>query len=271
MSHADARPSRLPAFVQWTGPGRVLVLALSATSIWCLLSEMYGLCDMRTFFYAILLPATGVLYALSLLDRSKGDRRLFRAVMIGSLAGLTGAVLYDVFRLPFVFSESWGMGRVGIPQMPLFKVFPRFGALILGEPMEQGLAAGRPGSAWGAGYSLRAHVLGWLYHFSNGATFGVMFAAMFASGREALGAAREAVSGRIQAGRVWKPVMWATLMAVGIEVGLLLSPYAKFFGIHPTTRFVVVTMLAHLIFGLGMGGYFAWHGSRWRLSASAVA
>ncbi|MCC7292076.1 MAG: hypothetical protein IT449_08460 [Phycisphaerales bacterium] len=255
-------PSRLPAVMRWTGPGRWLVFTLSAASIWCLLSEMYGLCDMRRFFLAILLPATGALYALAALDRVKGDRRLWRAVMIGSLAGFCGAVLYDLFRLPFVFSDAWGMGKLGIPQMPLFKVFPRFGALILAEPMEQGVPAGQSGHAWGAGYSTAAHLLGWFYHFSNGATFGVMFAALYAGAKEAIGAVRV---------RAWKPILWATLMAVGIELCLLASPYAKFFDIHLTTRFVVVTMLAHIVFGLGLGVSFAWHAARWRLHAPCPA
>src|ERR1044071_4642395 len=176
----------LPAVLRWTPAGRVLILALAAASIWCLLAEMYGLCSMRTFFYAFLLPATVALYGIALLDRAKGDGRLFRAVMIGTAGGLGGAVLYDIFRVPFVFSDAWGMGRLGIPQMPLFKVFPRFGALILGQPMEQGIPAGQPGSAWGAGYSSAAHLVGWAYHFSNGATFGVMFAAAYAGARDAI-------------------------------------------------------------------------------------
>jgi hypothetical protein len=263
MNTAASRPG-LPAIVQWTGLGRVLIFVLAAASIWCLLSKMYGLCDMRTFFYAILLPATAALYGIALLDRAKGDRRLFRAVMIGSLAGLVGAVVYDVFRLPLVFSDAWGMGKVGIPQMPLFKVFPRFGALILGQPMEQGVPAGQPGSAWGAGYSLAAHLVGWLYHLSNGATFGVMFAAMYAGAREALGSA-------VTHTQAWKPVLWATLMAVGIEVCLLLSPYSGFFDIPLTARFAVVTVLAHITFGLGLGAYFAWHAGRWRLVGAAMA
>src|SRR5262245_55519953 len=98
---------------------------------------MYGLVDMRMFFYAILLPATIALYGMAALDRASGDRRLWRAVILGTLAGLFGAVAYDLFRLPFVFSDAWGMGRFGIPQMPLFKVFPRFGALLLGQALEQ--------------------------------------------------------------------------------------------------------------------------------------
>jgi hypothetical protein len=235
----------LPAVLQWTGPGRLLVFVLAATSIWCLLSEMYGLCDMRTFFYAILLPATALLYGIAILDRVRGDGRLWRAVMIGTLAGLVGAVAYDIFRLPFVFSDAWGLGRFGIPQMPLFKVFPRFGALILGQPLEQ------------QSYSLAAQLIGWAYHFSNGATFGVMFAAMYAGAKEAIGSVQDSV---------WKPIAWATLMAVGIEICLLASPYTQFFGISLTTRFVVVTLTAHIIFGIGLGTYFAAHANRWRLA-----
>jgi hypothetical protein len=59
-------------------------------------------------------------------------------------------------------------------------------------------------------------------------------------------------------------------MAVGIELCLLASPYASFFGIPLTTRFVVVTLLAHIVFGLGMGAYFAWHATKWRSTFSTA-
>ncbi len=48
---------------------------------------------------------------------------------------MLGAVAYDVFRLPFVFAKEWGLDSV-LPPLQLFKVFPRFGAMILGEPSE---------------------------------------------------------------------------------------------------------------------------------------
>jgi hypothetical protein len=265
VSNPSATNLRLPAILQWTAPGRLLVFVLAATSIWCLLSEMYGLCDMRTFFFTILLPATILLYGIAVLDKVRGDGRLWRAVMIGTLAGLVAAVAYDIFRLPFVFSEAWGLGRFGIPQMPLFKVFPRFGALILGQPLEQQT------------YSPAAQLIGWGYHFSNGATFGVMFAAMYAGAHEAFNQAHVGEflrnshqSMQSQSSTVWKPIACATLMAVGIEICLLASPYASFFGIAMTTRFIVVTLIAHIIFGIGLGAYFAAHAIRWRLDARPV-
>ncbi|HVT29897.1 MAG TPA: hypothetical protein VHE81_17905 [Lacipirellulaceae bacterium] len=247
MNQLSESKRNLPAILQWTVPGRVLIFLLAATSIWCLLVEMYHFVDMRTFFFTILLPATVLLYGIALLDRVRGDRRLWRAVVIGTIGGLVGAVAYDIFRLPFVYSNAWGMSRFGIPQMPLFKVFPRFGAMILGQPTEQ------------ASYSLVTSLIGWVYHFSNGAMFGVIFAALYA------GARADSRSGYA------KPISWATLMAMGIEICLLVSPYASFFGIRVTPRFVVVTLIAHLIFGLGLGAYFAWNSARWKLPAPATA
>jgi hypothetical protein len=61
------------------------------------------------------------------------------------------------------------------------------------------------------------------------------------------------------------------MMAWGIEVGLLISPYAGFFGIGLTTRFVVVTVSAHLVFGVGLGLHFAGHAGRWPPPAPASA
>jgi hypothetical protein len=250
MANSSPTASRLPNILQWTPSGRALVFVLSAMSIWCLLAEMYHLLDMQSFFYTILLPSTVALYGLAVLDRFRGDGRLWRAVVIGTIGGLVGAVAYDIFRLPFVYSDAWGLGRFGIPQMPLFKVFPRFGALLLGEPIEQ------------PSYSLAANLLGWGYHFSNGATFGVMFVAMYAGAREAYGQV---------IGNPARAIPWAMLLAAGIEACLLASPYAAFFGIAITPPFVVVTLTAHLIFGIGLGVYYAWHASHWRLPASTVA
>lgn len=238
--------SGIPALfsiLQWTTSGRTLIFVLAATSIWCLLAEMYGLCDMRTFTFVILMPATFAVYTIAALDFRSGSRHLARAVWIGTLAGLVGAVAYDLFRLPFVYADVWGLECWGIPHMALFKVFPRFGVLILGQPLEQ------------AHYSWLAQVLGWVYHFSNGAAFGVMYAALVIPS--------EPHGARI---RGLPSFSWLVLggvaMAISIEACLLASPYARFFSIPLTSRFVVVTLLAHLIFGLGLGLYLAWQSRR---------
>jgi hypothetical protein len=206
---------------RWNTRGRLLVFILAASSIACLLADFYGLCPMRIFTPFIFLPATLALLGIALLDRQRGDGQLWRAVMTGLVGGLLAAVAYDIFRLPFVFANEWGIASI-VPPMSLFKVFPRFGAMVLGQPIDQ------------AHYSTVTQVVGWLYHFSNGATFGVMYMALIGDARR----------------RHW---LWAVLFAVGLELGMLFTPYTRVFGIPLTMRFIFVTVAAHGIFGVGLG------------------
>lgn len=205
----------------WTARGRLLVFTLAASSIACLLADFYRICPMHLFTPFIFLPAFAALIALAILDRRRGDGRLWRAVSIGLVGGLLAAIAYDVFRLPFVFAKDWRLDAV-VPPLNLFKVFPRFGAMVLGQPIEQDF------------YSPAAHLIGWTYHFSNGATFGVMYLAIIGH----------------PARRHW---LWAVLFALALELAMLLTPYPAVFGIHVTTRFVVATVLAHGIFGVALG------------------
>lgn len=197
---------------------RIIVFLLASTSIAALLGEMYRLWPMRLFTLAVFLPACAVLIALALYDLWSGDGRACRMILIGAVAGFLAAISYDIFRVPFVFSKSWGLTSV-IPPLPLFKVFPQFGAMILGQSDSTSLAAA---------------MIGWLYHFSNGTTFGVMYAAM--------------VNGE------WRRRWWvAIVFAVGLEIAMILTPYPATFGIRVTTLFVAVTLAAHGIFGVVMG------------------
>ena len=227
MARQLGETSSLPAVFQWTLPGRLVVFTLSATSIWCLLAEFYGLCSMRTFTFFVLFPATALLVAIALADRARGDRRLWRACVIGAAGGFLAAVAYDLFRVPFVLAAVDGVGPAWL-RLPLFKVFPRFGALILGEPFD--------GATTDSQFTLAAHLVGWTYHFSNGVTFGVMYMALIGDASR----------------RSW---LWAVAVAVFLELAMLFTPYTGFFGIHPSTRFVIVTLTAHVIFGVALGLY----------------
>jgi len=181
---------------------------------------------MRLFTVAVFVPAMMALAMLTIFDWQRGDGQLARAVLIGLVGGLLAAVAYDIFRLPFVFAKAWDIASI-VPPMNLFKVFPRFGAMILGQPIEQDT------------YSRVAILLGWIYHFSNGATFGVMYVALVGDG----------------ARRHWA---WAVAMAVVLELGMLLTPYPQVFQIAVSTTFVLVTMAAHAVFGVGLGLMVKW-------------
>jgi hypothetical protein len=230
------------SFFQWSPAGRLLIFVLAASSIWCLLSEFYGLCSMRTFTFWILIPCTVFMLAIAAYDRVAGDRRLWRNVIIGMVAGLAAAAAYDLFRIPFVLAAIDHVGPTWL-RLPLFKVFPRFGAMILGQSFTPQQTDSQ--------FTLTAHLVGWAYHLSNGITFGVMYTAM-------LGDARR---------HTW---WWGVVMAVGLELFMLVTPYTSFFGIGMTTRFVVATLTAHLIFGAVMGWITRMWSESWTPAAQAA-
>ena len=96
----------------WSPGCRLAVFALASTSILSLLSEFYGVSSMRTFTFLISLPAMIALLAGALFDRATGSQRLWRGIVVGSLAGLVAAFAYDIFRLPFVFAHELGIERI---------------------------------------------------------------------------------------------------------------------------------------------------------------
>jgi hypothetical protein len=216
---------------------------LAATSIWCLLAEFYGLCSMRLFTFWILIPATALLVSLAFVDRVRGDGMLWRAVVIGAIAGFLAACAYDIFRIPFVVAAADKLGPEWL-RLPLFKVFPRFGAMILAQPFDS--------STTDSQFTLTAHIVGWLYHFSNGITFGVMYMALVGDSSR----------------RSW---IWAVLFATGLELAMLFTPYTTFFGIHLTTKFVVATLSAHVIFGIVLGFLAKRLEREWRPSLGSLA
>jgi hypothetical protein len=217
----NERESGNPGRDFWSPACRLAVFALASTSILSLLAEFYGVCSMRMFTGFVSLPALLALLAWSLLDRGIGSQRLWRGILVGSIAGVVAAFAYDTFRLPFVFAHALGIEGI-VPSLQLFKMFPRFGAMILGQPLEQ------------SAYSPLAHLVGWAYHFGNSLTFGIMYVALVGDADK----------------RNWA---WAVLFSTGVELGMLLTPYTQFFSITLTPHFLGVTMAAHLIFGAVMG------------------
>jgi len=191
---------------------RAVVFGLAWLSFGCLLGQFYGLWTMHFFGCWVLPPATVLLAVAAYLHRGEpvGVGSPWIWVVQGAVGGIVAAVGYDLYRLPFVLNGA-----------PLFKVFPRFGELLLGATEPRWLV----------------HGLGWTYHFSNGAALGIMFLVLASCFR------RPAL--------FWGAVAWA----VFVEAMLLLTPYASFFGLKMNGRFLFLTASAHVIFGIVLGLY----------------
>ncbi len=187
-----------------------VVFLLAWLSFGCLLGQFYGLWTMRFFGCWVLPPATVILAITAYLHRGQpsGRSNPHTWIVQGALAGVISAVAYDLYRLPFALAGA-----------PLFKVFPRFGELLLGATEPRWLV----------------HALGWTYHFSNGAALGIMFVVMAANFRA------HAI--------FWGAVGWALF----VEAMLLITPYASFFGLTLNGRFLFLTASAHLLFGVVLG------------------
>jgi uncharacterized membrane protein len=193
---------------------RLITWLLASLSFACLLGEFYGAWRMKPFACYVLIPATIALIVMAVRFRrspGKNKRELSTLIVEGALGGLCAAVVYDLYRLPFVLHG-----------FPLFKVFPEFGKMLLGASEPNWLV----------------QLLGWTYHFSNGAALGIMFTMM-------CGTARRRVL-------FWGAAAWA----LTIEAILLMTPYRDFFKIAmPFETFLVLTATAHFIFGITLGAW----------------
>jgi hypothetical protein len=190
---------------------RIAIFLLASLSFACLLGQFYGLWSMQWFGCWVLPPATLALAAAAWLDRhpSIAGPRLW--VVQGAIGGLIAAVAYDLYRLPFVVAGA-----------PLFTVFGKFGNMLLGVDVD-------------AAPSAAALLLGWMYHFSNGAALGIMFLAMASKSNPRW--------------LFWGAVGWA----LSVEAMLLLTPYASYFGLPMNSSFFLLTASAHAIFGVALG------------------
>lgn len=114
---------------------------------------------------------------------------------------------------------------VAVAGVPVFKAISYFGTVMLGQPTP----------------TLATEVAGWTYHLSNGIGFGLMYAVL-----------------------VERPRWWtATLWGLGLELCMLLTPYAEVFGYKVSNQFLSITIGAHVVYGVVLwAGLRYWLGGR---------
>lgn len=158
----------------------------------------------------LLLPALILLGIVVLAAWRRGHGRLVRRIVVGAGAGIIATLALEAIRI-----TSFKLG--GMPGD-----LPRLlGVLITDRFM--------------SGPSLGSDILGYAYHYWNGAAFGVIFTVLL--------------------GR--RPLIWSTGYALLIGLGFLASPAVKAMGVGfmafrmPAMQVTVV--IAHIAFGLALG------------------
>ncbi|MEJ2367737.1 MAG: hypothetical protein P8Z49_05165 [Acidobacteriota bacterium] len=170
-----------------------------------------GIAPMPEMARWLLLPSIAVLAIVFVLAAAGGLDRLKNRLLMGALAGLVATVGLEVVRI--ISFRAFGGMPGSMPEL--------LGVLLTNRFM--------------LGPSVTSNILGWAYHFWNGACFGMIFALVF--------------------GR--KPFWWAVIYAEAIGVGFLLSPAVRSMGIgfmgSQMPGMPITVFLAHLVFGTILG------------------
>ncbi|MBI4580891.1 MAG: hypothetical protein HY718_14380 [Planctomycetes bacterium] len=188
-----------------------LALLLASVSPNIFPAAQAGIAKMSDLGVILLLPSGLLLCGLVGLAAWRGHTRLHNRLLAGAAAG---------------FLATFGLEAVRATSFHVFEGMPGdlprlLGVLLLDRFM--------------LGPSLMSDVVGWMYHFWNGACFGIIFATMF---------------GRTS-------ILWALVYGQLIGLGFLLSPAVKSLGIGfmgwNMPSMPVTVVLAHLAYGLVLG------------------
>jgi hypothetical protein len=183
-------------------PLRIAVFLISGGSIAALLADLFGIAPMWLVFWAASLPSMVALVVLAVAPRVPIEVR--RRIRVGAFAGVVGTLGYDVVRIPFALAGQ----RVFAP-------IESYGILIANAGSSSSLTS----------------TLGWLYHLSNGVTFGIAYAA-------------------IAARRHWLfGVAWGLIL----ESVAVFSPFSVRYGLAGQVVPIAIAYGAHVFYGWPLG------------------
>jgi hypothetical protein len=197
----------------------VLGLALTGLSGMAVLAQAWFNVPMSFTVTFAVLPGSIVLVGLVLVWRRRYDRlHLFsRLVLVGGAWGLAATLFYDAVRplLRVIFQF----------QADPYRAMPIFGQLITGLPS-------------GDGFGL---FIGWVYHFWNGITFGMIFAFLFPRGGW------------------WQGVLFAE----ALQLFMMLAYPSLLQARLDDPGWLTMGIVGHGIYGAVLGSGVRWSHNRW--------
>lgn len=181
---------------------RCLLFLACIPSGGAVLLKVWGIAPMAWtgLLFLLCLPVLGLGYVLR--------PELRPSLRLGFWGGLLGTIAYDVVRIPFHL--------VGFR---VFAPIETYGVWLLEAPHS---------TVW-------SEALGWLYHFSNGITFGLMYALWMG-------------------GRHWA---WGLLWGVALESIVYSTPFAEIFHLRHNAPALAIAYGAHLAYGYPLGALVA--------------
>ncbi len=169
-----------------------------------LLAKVYGVASLQSVTLYVFVPGIVLLFVIGIWA-SRKNLYLRHALVIGFWGGLLGTLAYDAIRVPFL--------------------------VLLGQRVFAPISVYGVWLADAYVSSRLTEVLGWGYHFSNGITFGIMYA-LFMRGRH------------------W---IWAILWAFVLETIAIVSPFSQIFNLAGNYSAIGIAYLGHVAYGLPLG------------------
>ncbi len=209
----------------------IIVIILSGASASLLIFGPLDLIPYSTYRDVVIIPSVIAIFAIGIFSRSKFPRitnRLFK----GMAAGAVASFALEAIRIPGYMLTKWLPmdSMISVPGLLLTEKISSL-AEVKNVIMQSGIAMNLYHAP------IDAFMVGALWHFWNGATFGIIYALI------------------IGKGRWWYGMIWAFI----IEIVMMLAPYLIMmkgpFGIEHMDGYniFVITLIAHLAFGAVLG------------------
>ena len=209
----------------------ILIIILSGVSASLLLLPPLGMIPYATFRDIAIIPSVIIIFAIGLLSHKKFPR-ITNRLFVGMASGVLASFALEVIRIPAYMFTKW---------IPMDSMISLPGLLLtekitsLSEIKQVVMQSGVAMNLYHA--PLDAFMIGGLWHFWNGATFGIIYALF------------------IGKGKWWYGIIWAVI----IEMVMMVAPYLIMmkgpFGIEHMDGYNIFTMtlLAHVLFGAVLG------------------
>lgn len=183
---------------------RVVFWVASFASIAILLLHLSGRLSMHQGAMFLFAPACLAMVVVWVLARKQDDRLLLQQLRVGLIGGLWGTLGYDLFRVPF---HLLGLN----PFAPIYA----YGMWFCGEPNS----------------SVFTDSVGYVYHLSNGITFGWIYSLLMYK-------------------RNWA---WAVGWALLLETLAIVTVFGVVFSLRSYSGVVILAYVAHLFYGVPLG------------------
>ncbi len=209
----------------------IIIIILSGASASLVIFGPLDLMPYATYRDVVIIPSIVVIFAIGILSRNKFPQ-ITKRIFVGMSAGAVASFALEAIRIPGYMFAKW---------LPMDSMISLPGLLLtekissLSEVKQVIMQSGVAMNLYHA--PLDAFMAGALWHFWNGATFGIVYALV------------------IGKGKWWYGMIWAFI----IEIGMMLAPYLIImkgpFGIEHMDGYniFVITLIAHLAFGAVLG------------------